>query len=760
MKDRLTGAITIPEEAKQDVADEKSDETATTKINDEGNSNTITSSSYPKESQHQAPIIFVWEQDSALRNMALWRMIFFSIMMYEWSHDQVLTPFGSFLDLETDIAQNKPGKDRWFSYNQFEWIQDLHQWLGGKDTNIAWNLQQGGLVLLGLAAFGIELSIPGWRWYTSLITALYLIRFLAKATNFTNHNYLFPLLMILTTFSGGGNLFSRTSKRDDDSNNSTRTKSQRSCQAAIVALRGQLAIMYVFASIWKIHPDWFTGRIVRRIFLSFQMSNKARGIPWDAVEQASPQVFVALAAGGFLLDAGMATVLCFGTPTPASTRLFSTFTFMFHLATSLTMAQMIGYAFPATCISGLVLFLPLSVVQEGDDGTAVVAYDKSLVSWLYHYATTCWSRSGMESSSYSGGNSLPPPIVAPRRWQKDFVLSWIIWQLFMPLRMIVISGGNFAYNRLGYRYSWTMMLHDNDYGIIRKSEEVGGHDLVLLLSYYVPTCFLRGGEPDMFMPRSLYLGPHSGHSMQDSRTVPMHQILGARESAMLEVFPTHLIHRVGAGVAQAIDGMVGGGACGQIQGKPPSVLPLDPRMGMHAVYLGRLNGNGPYSRLIDPTIDLVAVMEDQRNQKYSTTLWKSFLDERPDGKEYVLRHGIGSMRQAAKNYEAELKLHFPDSTVEFLADRASCLHARPLWLTPMGVSYGFIPLRLPYGTSLALHHSDQRVGPSIYSKELHLGKLGVITSTALEIDVTGLNPTIVNPCGETYTEDVLIAVIY
>ena len=718
-------------------------------------SDEVSTATIKEESSNASTKVYVWEEDTAIRNVALWRMIFFSIMVYEWSHDQVLTPFGS-LDLDTNITQNKPGKDRWFAYNQFEWVQDLHQWLGGQGADIAWNIQQGGLILLCLAAFGKELRIPGWRWYTSLVTILYMIRFLAKATNFTNHNYLFLLLMILTIFSGGGRLFFDGTTKGDDGTKSTRTNSQRSCQAAIVALRGQLAIMYVFASLWKIHPDWFAGRIVRRIFISFQMSNKARGIPWDAIEQAFPQVFVALAVGGFFLDASMAIVLCFGKPTPASTRLFLAFSLLFHLSTSFTMAQMIGYAFPGTCISGLILFLPLTTVHKGDDGTVIIAYDRSLVSWLYHYATSSRSRLGVDFTSSFGSDWSP----APRWWQKAFVLSWILWQLYMPLRMIVVSRGNFAYNRLGYRYSWTMMLHDNDYGIIRKNQPQEKHDLVLLLSYYVPTCFMRGNEPDMFMPRSLYFGPKSEHPMQDSRTVPMHHILGTRESAMLEVFPTHLIHRVGAGVAQIIDGMVGGGACGQIQGKPPSVLPLDPGMGMHAVYFGRLNGNGPFSRLIDPTVDLVSVMEAQRNQTYATTLLKSFLDERPDGKEYVLRRGTGSMSQEAKNYEAELKMHFPESTVEFLADRASCLHARPLWLTPVGVPYGFIPLRLPYGTSLVLRHSNRRIGPSIHSQELHLGKFSVIEGTALEIDVTGLNPEILKPCGETDKEDVLIAIIY
>ena len=684
--------------------------------------------------------------DTAVRNMALWRMIFFSIMMYEWSKDQVLTPFGKLNNLELNLAQGSTGKDRWFAYNQFEWIQDLHAWLG-QDANLATALDQGGLLLCFLAAFGKELRIPGWTWYSSLFTILYMIEFLAKATNFTNHNYLFPLLMILTIFSGGGTLFGKPITE----------RERKSCQAAIVALRCQLAVMYIFASLWKIHPDWFAGRIVRRIFLSFQATNKARGIPWDAVGRNFPQVFVILAVGGFLLDASMATVLTLGKPTPASTKLFLTFTLIFHLSTSISMAQMIGYAFPGTCIAGLVLFLPLAVQHGGGD--KVESYDMALVSWLYRYALRV-SNSWKQQPTQSQTTMTAPKsrAIYPARWQMWLVLAWVAWQLYMPLRMLAISGGDFAYNRLAYRYSWTMMLHDLDYGIMRQSE--GSPDRVLLLSYYVPTCFLRNGHPDMFLPRTLYFGQESEHPMQDSRTVPMHQILGNRESAMLEVFPTHLISRVGDGIAQAVDVMVGGRACDKITSVPPNVKPLDPRLGMHAVYFGRLNGNGPYSRLIDPTVDLVAVMEAQRNQSYATTLLNAFLDRRPAGQEFVLRQGIGSLRQAAFKYEAELKLHYPDKTIHFISDRASCLDARPLWFAPLGNPYAFVPLRLPYKTSLSLKYADIRVGPDVTHTDLSLGDLAVVASTTLEIGIKGLHKEISKPCGETTDEDVLIAVLF
>lgn len=676
--------------------------------------------------------------DTAIRNMGLWRMIFFCIMMYEWSHDQVLTPFGK-LDLKIDLSNGAVGIDRWFAYNQFEWIQELHLWLG-QDSDRAFLLNNGGYLLCFMAAFGKEIRLPGWRWYTSLFTFIYLIRFLAKATNFTNHNYLFPLLMILTIFSGGGKIILPGTRVVDT------PPEQKTCQSAIVAMRAQLALMYLFAALWKLHGDWLAGRIVRRIFLSFQQTNKARGIPWDAVEEVFPQIFVGLAIGGFFLDACMAAVLLFGKPTTSSTKIFLAFTLVFHLSTSLTMAQMIGYSFPGTCIAALTLFLPMTVQQSNGK---VIPYDKSLVSWLYRYALDLPFLPDNESDPPKGKQ---PALVTPLRWQKFFTLLWTLWQLYMPLRMLVLSKGSFPYNRIAYRYSWTMMLHDLEFGIIRKQEN--GPDTVLLLAYFVPTCFLRG-QPDMYMPRTLYLGPQSEHPMQDTRTAPMHKILGNRQSKMLEVFPSHLIHRVGAGVASTIDAMVGERACAQIN-LPESVLPENPRMGMHAVYFGRLNGNGPYSRLIDPTVDLVSVMEAQRSHSYAKTLSKAFLDDRPNGYEFVLGQGIGSFRQAAKKYATELKLHFPDKTVQFISDRASCLHARPLWLSPMGNPYGFIPLRLPYGTSLYLKSN----GPTAETRELDLAKLAVVSSTSLEMGIRRLDTTKVLPCGQTLEEDVLIAVLY
>jgi hypothetical protein len=38
----------------------------------------------------------------------------------------------------------------------------------------------------------------------------------------------------------------------------------------IHALRGQIVVVYAFASLWKFDRDWIDGTIVKGIFLSFE----------------------------------------------------------------------------------------------------------------------------------------------------------------------------------------------------------------------------------------------------------------------------------------------------------------------------------------------------------------------------------------------------------------------------------------------------------------------------------------------------------
>jgi hypothetical protein len=441
---------------------------------------------------------------SVVRNVAIWRIVFFCILtFYEYGDPGLLTPFGE-LDIELDLQRQMVGKDRWFAYQQFHWLQDLHVALG-RNPKVASFLQQSGYVLSFLAAIGKEAGIPGWRLYTTAFTLLYGMQFLVKVTNFTNHNYLYLLLMVLTIFSGGGHLSGKPKHE----------REMYSCEAATIALRAQFATIYGFASLWKLHQDWFAGRIVKGIFLSFELKGKARGIPWSAVEQAFPQIFVFLAVAGFFLDASMFSVATFTRPCTSTTKMFMVFNCLFHVFTTITMSPIIGYSFPATCVSGLAVFLPMC--HKHGEGECVY-FDQSLVNWIYTYWTNTSgehtisdnddkdddkrnekddsdeddrrnekddsdeddkrnekddsdeddkrnekddsdeddkTRGKKETTNdkniQSNTNAILPPT-----WQRLVVLGWVVWQVLFPLRMIVVSSGNFPLTHIGYRYSWTM----------------------------------------------------------------------------------------------------------------------------------------------------------------------------------------------------------------------------------------------------------------------------------------------------------------
>ena len=695
------------------------------------------------------------------------------MLLLELGNPQILTRFGD-LDVEFDMENLRPGKDRWFGYSQFDWLQDLHVHLGRIDS-VAGGLHQLGYLICFLAAFGKELRLPTnlWRATTAVFTILYLIRFLVKGTNFTNHNYLFPLLMILTILSGGGHVSS--SERNQTS------QDVRACEAATVALRAQFAILYGFASIWKLHSDWLEGRIVRSIFLSFEERNQANSIPWMWIEkELFPDIFAFLSVSGLFLDASMFAALTFLGPKTTNTHVFLIFTVLFHVFTTITMGKVIGYSFPGTCMAGLALFLPMverraSLTKSYDQSLAqwIHFYFKGAIEWFYRTTqkpksvkTNSGNQTRMEGdrdhddhahrSASDGDSDKEPTRHLPPRWLHLVVMGWIIWQVLFPLRMLYVSEGNFPFTRLGYRYSWTMMLHNSDFAIVRKHLDASPPQTILLLSYLVPTCFRHhaSSEPDVFMPRAVYMGASSDHPMQDPRSVPMHLILGTRESAMLGVFPVHFLSRIAYGLGRVIDYNVGSGACEQ-QG-----VVEQHRMGMHAVEFARLNQHGPFSRFIDPTVDLVATAEAQARQRPWTTAWNALWDRRPSGHEFVLR-GVGSLRREGLRREAQLRKQFPGATIALVADRAACLRRRPLWLRPMGYPYMIVPLELPVGVQLVarsalvedstsqINWKDQRLWP---------GQLEVVQTFSLEIGLSGQSET--TRCGDTKQEDVLFALLY
>ena len=207
-----------------------------------------------------------------------------------------------------------------------------------------------------------------------------------------NHDYLFALLTVLLA------LYSNAT-------------SKRTKRHLIEGLRAQIVVVYAFASLWKMTPDWIDGTICRLIFTSFEEQGVSRGIPWASIHESFPDVFVVVAAGGLVLDTALFLSLAFLRPGSP----YQITAIMFHGFTTVTMSMRIGYAFPAAKSPACCSF-----------NTRRVGRDRALVA-------CATSLEHGEAQSGSG-------------------VLWVLIQWLLPLRMPLVSRGEFKYTMEGYRH--------------------------------------------------------------------------------------------------------------------------------------------------------------------------------------------------------------------------------------------------------------------------------------------------------------------
>jgi len=676
---------------------------------------------------------------SSLFHVAIWRIIFFLILTFtEWDGALALSPYDNG---NGPGAFGNPVVNSWFAYNHMEWVADIHSSMMAQSQNIPWI--KIGYTLLFFATFGKEIGMPTalWRFQTSVYTILYSLRFFSRAQNFTNHNYLYVLLLVLTIFSGGGYIHVRFSKKSK-----SLISEISACEACKLAMRFQFAVVYFYASLWKLHGDWLSGSICRNIFLNLEESGKARGIPWAKIEaEYLGNIFQIVAISGLLLDFSMFVTLTFSKPKPSSTLRFMIYTLFFHMNTMFMMSKLIGYSFPATCIAALPVFSPMRrTFTLGGETQEHVGFDHSLLKWIKLYTCQLFQCRGSktENGQVEKKSYLPP------KYMLLFVLAWSTWQFLFPLRMFIASD-NFPHTRLGYRYSWTMMLHTSNNIIQRHDDNPSG----LILHYMSPTCFSNDDKrPDQFMPRSVYAGPDSEHPMQDGRTVPFYNGMDIRQNLMLGIMPAHFAARIAKSIGDNIDNIVNGAdTCSQVG------VAGQAKMGMHYVYFGKLNNRGAYCRVVDPTVDIAKTGRVQALLPFWRKVLYSLIDQRPPGHEFMLKKGIGSLKQEALTVKANME-KASNQTVEMLSDRAACLQRKPIWFKPLLKTYTIIPVRIPEGMQLELKIGQPPDGKSFTREPLKLREPYHVSTTSLEIGLTGRK--IRQTCGETDVEDVLIAIVY
>lgn len=335
-----------------------------------------------------------------------------------------------------------------FTYSGFWWIQPWPAW--GMYLHFA---------LLGLVSLGVAI---GYRYRVSIVAFFLLFTYveLIDKTTYLNHYYWVSLVSFLMIFMPLNRCWSVDAMLSKSSCGDTVPV------WVIWVLRGQLGVVYLFAGIAKLNPDWLFEAMPLRIWIynsaDVFLAGRLLKDAWVAY---------AMSWGGVIFDLSIVGWLLWSRSRP--------FTYvvlvMFHVITWLLFP--IGM-FPWLMIcAALIFFSP--------------DWPRRLMAKL------------IPSYTYS---SLPDQA-------RDFNLTWIsrlavaglvvfaIFQVLMPLRHWVYPG-NVRWNEEGYRFSWRVLLTEKTGDAVFRVRDVStGDEWVVYPQDYLSDLQVErmANHPDMIL---------------------------------------------------------------------------------------------------------------------------------------------------------------------------------------------------------------------------------------------------------------------
>lgn len=261
--------------------------------------------------------------------------------------------------------------------------------------------------LMGL--FGIFVML-GFKYRFSIIayTLLWSCVYFMQKTSYNNHYYLLILLLIFMCIVPAHNYFSIDAKKNPE------LKSISMPNWVVLFIIGQIWIVYTYASLAKLYPDWLDGTFPELLM-------KGRAHYWligDLLQE--PWVHMSICIFGILFDLLVVPLLLW----KRTRKPMFIASIFFHLFNSIVFQ--IGI-FPYMSLAFTVFFFPKEYIH----------------------------RKFLKSKAFYEDAEVKTPHLVPLL--KTFFAIWFTVQLILPVRHHFIEG-NVFWTEEGHKLSWRMML--------------------------------------------------------------------------------------------------------------------------------------------------------------------------------------------------------------------------------------------------------------------------------------------------------------
>jgi uncharacterized membrane protein YphA (DoxX/SURF4 family) len=343
-----------------------------------------------------------------------------------------------------------------FSFIGFEWLQPLPG-----------NWMYAYYAIMGIFGFLIMIGYK-YRFSIIMFTLMWTATYLMQKSSYNNHYYLLILLSSLMIFQPANKYFSVDAKL----NPNIKSISMPQWCSAIFIL--QMLIVYTYASIAKLYPDWLDTTVLELLM----RSKKNYILVGDLLQQKT--VHYILAYGGILFDGLIIPLLLW-----KKTRKWAFFiSIFFHLFNSFVFQ--VG-VFPYLSLAFTLFFFEPKTIRN-----------------IFLKKKPLYNDNKVKYPKYKN------------LWLSVFSLYFII-QILLPLRHHTIQD-NVLWTEEGHRLSWRMMLRSKSgrttYKVVDKATNA---QIPINLNDYLTKKQQRGAttKPDVIWQFSQHLKHHFAEKGMD-----------------------------------------------------------------------------------------------------------------------------------------------------------------------------------------------------------------------------------------------------